>query len=334
METEAVESYRCPYTGEPLRLDGGKLVSAGGLEYPVIEGMPHLIQPDRESYTPEEAREKAYYETAARMYDEALDWLFRSFYEDESAVRATMIDLLCVEPAHRVLETGAGTCRDTVLIAERLGSEGRLFAQDLSPEMLSIGRDRMRAAGLLADSRAPVEFAVGNAARLPFADGFFDSAYHFGGFNLFGDLRTALAEMTRVVRAGGKVVVGDEGLAPWLRHTEYGSILMNSNPLYRHEAPLDSLPESARDAGVRWVIGSAFYVIDFEVGEGPPAVDLDLPILGRRGGTHRTRYYGRLEGVTPEARRMAEEAAEASGLSMHDWLERTVRAAARRPPDR
>jgi ubiquinone/menaquinone biosynthesis C-methylase UbiE len=337
MRRAAIEAYRCPYSGEALHLkleqaSGGEVIhgsleSAGGLKYPLIDGMAHLIHADRESYSPEEAREKDYYEATARNYDSVLDWLFESFHEDEDTVRDAMIDLLDLAPSHRVLETGAGTCRDTARIAQRLGPDGELFVQDLSPSMLSIGRDRMRDAGALDGSHGCVEFFIGNAARLPFPDDFLDAAYHFGGFNLFSDKERALAEMARVVRAGGRVVVGDEGIAPWHRHDEYGAILMNSNQLYAYEPPLDCLPECARNASVRWLIGSAFYVIAFEVGDGPPKVDLDLPIRGRRGGTHRTRYFGTLEGVTPEAKRMAQQAAERSGLSMHQWLDRAVRSA-------
>jgi SAM-dependent methyltransferase len=186
----------------------------------------------------------------------------------------------------------------------------------------------MREAGGLDGSSGRVDFFIGNAARLPFADGFFDAAYHFGGLNVFSDKKRALAEMGRVVRVGGKVVVGDEGMAPWRRDTEYGAILMNSNQLYSNVPPLDALPEYARDARVQWVIGDAFYVLDFRVGDGPPQVDFDLPILGKRGGTHRTRYYGTLEGVSLEAKEMAQKAADAAGLSLHEWMDRAVRTAA------
>lgn len=330
--------YRDPYSGDRLRFepdtpDGTAaadraLVSEGGLRYPVIDGIPHLIQPDKETYSQAEAREKEYYEATARGYDAVIDWLFTSFREDERTVRARMIDLLELAPGSRVLETGAGSCRDTVQIAERLGPGGELFVLDLSPSMLAIGRDRMRARNLLDGAHGRIEFVVANAGRLPFPDGALDAAYHFGGLNLFTDKKTALSEMARVVRPGGKVVVGDEGIAPWRRHTEYGAILMNSNKLYGYAAPLEDLPESALEAGVRWLIGDAFYVIDFTVGGGPPAIDLDLPIQGKRGGTHRTRYFGVLEGVTPEAKRMAQAAADASGMTMHEWLDRAVRAAA------
>ena len=42
----------------------------------------------------------------------------------------------------------------------------------------------------------------------------------------------------------------------------------------------------------------------------------------------RTRYFGVLEGVSLEAKAMAREAAAASGLSVHEWLDRLVKAGA------
>ena len=101
-----------------------------------------------------------------------------------------------------------------------------------------------------------------------------------------------MSEMARVVKVGGKVVVGDEAVAPWMREREYGKILMNSNRLYAYEPPIDLLPDCARQTCLRWIIGNAYYLIDFRVGEGPPKVDMDLPIPGPRGGTHRSRYFG------------------------------------------
>lgn len=71
-----------------------------------------------------------------------------------------------------------------------------------------------------------------------------------------------------------------------------------------------------------------FYVIDFEVGVGKPSADFDFEIPGARGGTHRSRYYGQLEGVKLETKRMAMAARLKSGKSMHQWLDDVVRAAA------
>jgi ubiquinone/menaquinone biosynthesis C-methylase UbiE len=341
MNPAVAEAYRCPYTGENLRLEmeagglqgevvQGSMLSVGGLRFAVRDGIPHLIQSDRETYSEEEKREKEYYEATSRSYDAVMDWLFKSFFEDESTVRNRMVDSLDLKPSYRVLETGAGTCRDTAYIARRIGPKGEIFVQDLSPNMLTIGREHLRRHGLMDGSHGRIEFFIGNAARLPFPDGFFDAAFHFGGLNLFTDKKRALAEMARVVRVGGKVVIGDEGVAPWHRQSEYGAILMNSNRLYGYTPPMECVPENVYEVCLRWLLGNAFYLIDFRVGQGTPKIDLDLPIQGKRGGTHRTRFHGVLEGVTLEAKKMAHAAAEASGLTVHEWLDRAVRGEAER----
>ena len=308
MNAATVQAYRCPYTKEFLHLEvqerdgaeilSGSLVSPSGRRYPIQSGIPHLIRTDDESMDERERRELAYYESSSDSYDAAIDWLFESFHEDEDAVREEILSPLDLQPAFRVLEVGCGTCRDSVRIAQRLGGDGELFLQDLSPNMLSVGRERIRRSGSLAR----IEYFVGNAAHLPFPDGFFHAAFHFGGLNLFSDKRQALGEMTRVVRIGGRIVVGDESLAPWLRETTYGRILLNSNALYAHQVPLECLPENAMNVHVRWFLGNAFYLIGYTVGEGYPRVNLDLPILGGRGGTHRTRCGYPVAGERPQER--------------------------------
>lgn len=78
--------------------------------------------------------------------------------------------------------------------------------------------------------------------------------------------------------------------------------MTTANKMYLHACPLECLPENAREVAVRWLLGNAFYVIDYRVGEGHPAIDLDLPIPGKRGGTYRTHYYGVMEGVRVETK--------------------------------
>jgi SAM-dependent methyltransferase len=223
-----------------------------------------------------------------------------------------------------VLEIGCGTGRDSIHIAGQL-KKGEFFIQDLSGHMVRKCRDNMRKYGSSVRLGYRLEFFVGNASYLPFADGFFDAVFHFGGVNEFSEKERTIEEMARVVRIGGKVVFGDESMAPWLRNTEYGKILMNNNRLLEHEIPINLLPENARDVRIRWILGNSFYLIDFSVGEGTPPINLDLPHKGVRGGTCRTRYFGQLEGVTLKTKELAEQAAREAGLSMHDWLEKTVR---------
>jgi len=334
MKPDTQTPYLCPYTGQPLRLEVGEVVdgevrsgslhTADGFQYAIEGGIAQLIDFSRESFSEPEQREFAFYQTAAADYDATMDWVFKSFHENEDEVREGMLDPLRIPAGGAVLETGCGTCRDSIRIAHRLDANGRLYLQDLSPKMLAIGKekiDAMRRGGRIA---CDVDFFTGNAMSLPFGDGFFDAAFHFGGINLFGDRAKAVAEMARVVRKGGRVVFGDEGIAPWLRGTEYGKILMNSSALYAYETPFDAVPPSARDASVHWMIGNAYYLVAFTVGEGTPPLDLDLPIIGRRGGTHRTRFYGTLEGVTPETKKRVADAAARRGVTIHEWLERAL----------
>src|SRR5262249_9186015 len=156
-------------------------------------------------------------------------------------VRESMADRLELEHGDRVLEVGCGTGKDTVQIAAALGNGGEIFAQDISPAMIEIAK------AATACAAPPIEFFLGDAAYLPFDNRQFDAVFHFGGLNEFGDVPLALAEMTRVTKNGGKVVVGDEGVAPWLRDKLFGRMLINANPLYRHTPPLAALPENARD---------------------------------------------------------------------------------------
>jgi hypothetical protein len=132
------------------------------------------------------------------------------------------------------------------------------------------------------------------------------------------------------VKPGGRVVVGDESMPPWLRHTEFAKVLINSSSHYDNDLPLADMPVEARDVVIEYILGGAFYLLSFTVGVGEPSADFDFEIPGVRGGTHRTRLYGQLEGVTLETKRLAQLAREKRGISMHAWLDETVRRAAAR----
>ncbi len=73
----------------------------------------------------------------------------------------------------------------------------------------------------------------------------------------------------------------------------------------------------------------AFYLLEFTVAEKEPVADYFVPIPGKRGGNHWIRYYGQLEGVTDEAKKLAQQAREMSGMSMHEWLDSVVKRVAR-----
>ncbi|HEV2721436.1 MAG TPA: hypothetical protein VG323_15550, partial [Thermoanaerobaculia bacterium] len=114
MKANADVPYRCPYTQQPLTLratdvvDGeivsGTLSAGDGLIYKIDGGIALLIDFDRESLTLPELKEFAFYEAAAKQYDATMEWVFRSFYEDEDQVREAMLDPLRVPRGGTVLE--------------------------------------------------------------------------------------------------------------------------------------------------------------------------------------------------------------------------------------
>jgi ubiquinone/menaquinone biosynthesis C-methylase UbiE len=265
-----------------------------------------------------------YYEGIAGIYDDIGHLCFTLQYLDEAKTRRDFVKLLNLEPSSRVLELACGTGRDSEIIASELDETGQLYLQDISPSMLLHCQKR------LAGASVPAEFLLGNACYLPFPDNYFDAVFSFGGLGVFGDIRGSLNEIARVAKVGAKVVVGDESMPPWLYETEYGQILLNNNYLFKKPIPFEDIPVQARDVTVRWVVGGVYYLIEFVVGKGEPKGNFDLEIPGKRGGTLRTRYYGKLEGVTPETKQLAQQAGEKSGKSMHKWLDDVVREAARR----
>ena len=329
MKTECASFYRCPASLGPLQLENDQQkegrVTEGGLRssrhaFRIVAGVPDLTWPQELAESDRETLLS--YESIADDYDRYAPLPFATYRASEDDVRNRMIDQLEIQGDDTVLEIGCGTGRGSRLIAERLSSSGKLFLQEISPRLLR------HAQGKLRDAVPSVEFSQANGSYLPFGDNAFDAAHHWGGINTFSEIRRCLSELARVVRPGGKVVVGDESMGEWLRDTQYGRIMMNSNPLLECHVPMADVPTCARDVRVEWIMMNAFWVLEFRVGDDEPQPNYHVEIPSARGGTHWTRYFGNLEGITDETKSLALAAQQKSGVSMHDWLEQTVRAAA------
>jgi ubiquinone/menaquinone biosynthesis C-methylase UbiE len=327
MDSSEVQLYRSPASHSMLNLQGDSLVSAEGQRFPIESGVPNLLWPPDLSDI--ETKTKVEYDRVAeRIYDAALDWQFAALYEDEETVRELMVGMLAPKPGARILEVGCGTGRDSFRLARRLDASGELFLQDLSPAMVHTCVKRMTEYDRQMHFKCRLHYSISNATYLPFPSDFFDAVFHFGGFNEFSDTKKTCEEFARVVKPGGTVLFGDESVGPWLRDVDFGKIVTTNNPLFAHKLPLESIPVCARDVNVRWIMANCFYVITFKKGDGPPPLNLDLVHQGWRGGTMRSRYYGVMEGVTPEAKELARQAAASAGVSIHEWLDRLVRSQA------
>jgi arsenite methyltransferase len=103
-----------------------------------------------------------------------------------------------------VLDVGCGAGIDTLLAARAVGPGGRVIGVDMTPAMVERTRRHAAEAGL--DS---VEVREGLMEALPLADASVDVVVSNGVLNLSTRKSRALAEMLRVLRAGGRLALAD-----------------------------------------------------------------------------------------------------------------------------
>jgi ubiquinone/menaquinone biosynthesis C-methylase UbiE len=274
---EFLNALVCPTTHTPLQLadDERSLVSQDGVTYEVGDtGIVNMLYP--KELLPDDAREQHLYDQAFLRYDRGVSWVFQTLnHSDEAATREFMIGLMGLKPGMTALEVGAGTGKDSALILEKVKPGGTAVLSDLSPNMLKLAQDK------LAVEDVNVHYFLGNGSYLPFADDTFDAVFHFGGINTFSERKKAFHELTRVVRPGGKVVIGDESIAPWMRNQPTYQTLWKANPLFRAEVPLEDVPPNVENFKLHWIFGNAFYVMEYTVTAQAPEIDIDLPIPGK-----------------------------------------------------
>ena len=111
------------------------------------------------------------------------------------------IDQSYVRPGERVLDVAGGTADLARAFARRVGATGSVVLTDINAAMLTIGRDRLLDDGVLAPA------VQCDAEKLPFASNYFDCVSVAFGLRNMTHKDTALAEMFRVLRPGGRLLV-------------------------------------------------------------------------------------------------------------------------------
>lgn len=106
-----------------------------------------------------------------------------------------------VRPGARILDIAGGTGDVARLLAEEAGPTGEVWLTDINGSMLGVGRDRMLDRGLVL----PV--AQCDAEKLPFPSDHFDLVTVAFGLRNMTHKEDALAEMRRVLKPGGRLMV-------------------------------------------------------------------------------------------------------------------------------
>ncbi len=138
---------------------------------------------------------RAMFDRIARVYDR-MNAVMTAGLDQRWRERA--VDLAGVGPGDRALDVATGTGELALALARRVAPGGSVVGSDFSEGMLELARRKAAPA---------VTFEWGNALELPYPDGSFAAATVGFGARNFSDLDRGLAEMARVVRPGGRVVV-------------------------------------------------------------------------------------------------------------------------------
>jgi arsenite methyltransferase len=142
----------------------------------------------------------------ARMLEYLDEWLegIPESCIESFAGTGNPFSLGALRPGERVMDVGCGAGIDSLIAAKKIAPDGRVIGVDMTPSMLEKARRAAEEAGLKS-----VEFREGYAEALPVEDGWADVVISNGVLNLMPDKAAALQEMSRVLKPGGRLQIGD-----------------------------------------------------------------------------------------------------------------------------
>jgi demethylmenaquinone methyltransferase/2-methoxy-6-polyprenyl-1,4-benzoquinol methylase len=143
-------------------------------------------------------RVRGVFDSVASRYDLMNDLMSLGLHR---AWKAYAVAVAAVREGDRVLDIAGGTGDLSRAFAKQAGRSGRVVHTDINETMLRHGRDRLLDDGLVLPS------VVCDAEKLPFGDAAFDVVSVAFGLRNMTHKEAALAEMQRVLRPGGRLLV-------------------------------------------------------------------------------------------------------------------------------
>ena len=123
----------------------------------------------------------------------------------EKELRESGLKFLSVKEGEVVLEIGVGTGFSLQEIAKAVGTSGKAYGIDITPEMLRLAEKKLQKEKLMDR----VELHEGDARAMPYEDNMFDAVYMAATLELFDtpDIPRVLGEIKRVLKLSGRFVV-------------------------------------------------------------------------------------------------------------------------------
>ncbi|HZN46691.1 MAG TPA: bifunctional demethylmenaquinone methyltransferase/2-methoxy-6-polyprenyl-1,4-benzoquinol methylase UbiE [Ramlibacter sp.] len=143
-------------------------------------------------------RVRGVFDSVAPKYDVMNDLMSLGLHRAWKAYTVLVAD---IRPGQRVLDIAGGTGDLAQAFARKVGAEGLVVHTDINASMLGVGRDRLLDAGLVLPT------VVCDAEKLPFEPESFDRVSVSFGLRNMTHKDQALAEMQRVLKPGGKLLV-------------------------------------------------------------------------------------------------------------------------------
>ena len=144
------------------------------------------------------AHVRGVFDSVAKRYDIMNDVMSMGLHRAWKAYTVMVAD---VRPGHRVLDIAGGTGDLALAFAKKVGKTGQVVHTDINEAMLRTGRDRLVDEGLVLPT------LVCDAESLPFPDNHFDVVSVAFGLRNMTHKDVAIAEMRRVLRPGGRLLV-------------------------------------------------------------------------------------------------------------------------------
>jgi arsenite methyltransferase len=182
------------------------------------------------------------------QFDEETSRKVESLYltPDVVAQRCQTLKALELREGERVLDIGSGPGLLANDMAASVGHNGRVCGIDISDDMLTMSRKRCA-------HQTWTEFRKADATKLPYPDDSFDAAVSTQVYEYVANIPAALAELYRVMRPGGRVVVLDTDYGSLVIHTENEGrmqrILSAWDEHFVHGRLPRTLSSQLRDAG-------------------------------------------------------------------------------------